>query len=49
MIAIPPTTITTPAIKYKNLFEILTLSCIEEIGILIYVPYPLSSFPDNSI
>jgi len=40
IIAIPPTIITIPAIKYRNLLDILTLSCIEDIGILIYTPYP---------
>ena len=49
IIAIPPTIITIPAIKYRNLLDILTLSCIEDIGILIYTPYPLSNFPDSNI
>ena len=49
IIAIPPIIMTIPAIKYKNLFDIRTLSWIYDIGILIYALYPLSNFPDNNI
>jgi len=40
--------IANPAIKYKKLFEILTLSWIDVIGILAYSKYPLSNIAESN-